>query len=655
MGTYRVNRIVEAEPQALDSAALPTILFSLVVGGAMVWWAANAEVDRINQKLLRLLQRSTTGRWSGEELPEVIADIRELRDSPIISDQARKALVSVSKSLMPSAVETLRVQETPALPAEIMGIPVGTRSEVSREIPPVGATLPATDVIEGYLGGQRPSGMSKAETEKVASYPPDQDDVSTMHRVITQFAQDITEERPDLKYGGNIVTDVGLTEWNLKIVAEKYGEKHNLDTIDAMSEVKNRGLLDDPEMYDEVYRASVKEQLLEHLFDSFEEYFMPFEYSTISSPAGVGYDYKLTLEGSYFGSLWNLYITNKRTLRSYVVSDLDEMTISYLKEGAISASDIKPENVYLLDPIAAQSKVDREVAVAAAQFINWAEPPGNEPSLEAEHMEATRLCTAWACYRITRSIMDATLAINKADCDSEEMETTPDMTECDWLDDSFMDYCCEFKQAIEKATEEKLEMKTWTEGSPWFVDVCGVHIEVDGEWYTVPPDNVLEYKWNKDITPKYLPGIVCPAFAVVTPATQREMEARILERRDLLEKAEPWVVVGALINLYKKQDQEKLIEFVEMAHAGTVVNAFKHAMEQRWFSLHSFREDVNVSGVNYKVGTGYSKEFDALSVSWTEGQEIDRGEYVVDGPTFARYLYDVAQGRPRNSVTFRSL
>ena len=660
MGTYRVIDIVRAEPRALESPSTPMILFSVLVGSAMVYWAANEETDRINKKLLSLLEKATIGRWSGDDAKTIAADVREIVETPYLSDQAKRVVTSVASAFKPMipGAEMFRVQQTPVLPTEIMGVPVGTRSEVSREIPPVGATLPATDVLEGYLGGERRSELSAEEGKTVETYNPDPADISTMHRVITQLTEDIAETRPDLKYGGNIVTDVGLSQWNLEALAKEYGEKRGLDTIDAMAELKRTGLMDEPLLYDNIYNETVREQLTEHVYEYYDEYLMPYETNTITSPTGINYEYKMLLESAYGGytTAWNLYITNKSTLRSYIVPNLDDMIVGYFKEGVIVESDIKPTNAYLVDPIAAQSKIDREMAVAASQFINWAESPGLEASLQREHEEAERICTAWNCYAVQRSIMDQMLAINKAGCDSEGLEFTPDMTECDYVEgDQFMDYCCEFREMVERAAEKKLEGRTWTRGSPWLVDVCGVHVEVEGEWYTIPPDNVLEYKWNSDPTPKYLEGLVCAAFAVVTPETQREMEAKIVERRDVLEKAEPWVILGALLNLYREQNQNTVADFVERAHEGTVVEAFKHVMEQRWLDLHSFRVDVNVSGVNYNVGTRYNKEVDALSVTWTEGQEIDRGEYVVDGPTFARYLYDVAQGRPRNSVTFRSL
>lgn len=178
---------------------------------------------------------------------------------------------------------------------------------------------------------------------------------------------------------------------------------------------------------------------------------------------------------------------------------------------------------WISDPVyVQQSIVDKEVKVATEQLLTAIGPTPMEWIIDAVN-NGTGGCEARDCYEYDRSILDPDLEINKAMGDTEEAENCLEYYE--------LDTCYMFADFLKNFAKNRLNGTT-PHLSDWWVDECGLHIDIHGDkTYTVPPDNLYDY-WSNWITtwstpmatPYYLEGDVCAAYAVVTPIMQVAME-----------------------------------------------------------------------------------------------------------------------------------
>lgn len=90
-----------------------------------------------------------------------------------------------------------------------------------------------------------------------------------------------------------------------------------------------------------------------------------------------------------------------------------------------------------------------------------------------------------------------------------------------------------------------------------------LYAEVGEDDYTVPPDNILEYALQSSsyISPQYLEGRVCAAFAVVTPYMQQRMEADILGEGELedVNDEDAKTIIRNAKDLLEKKARDQLI------------------------------------------------------------------------------------------------
>lgn len=609
MGTYEVIEVVQGD---VLQPKMPwgKILFLTLGAAVITYYAFKADHEELLENSYRLLERLVEGppeKATEKKRQQALRQLRTMERTGRVDSR----LSDATKEL------ALRVTEL-ALPEFIEGVRVGTPSVVPG-VPPVGAVLPIAEVLprEEWLGGKTltwdketglvPIGeVELAATEDIQMFPPILEKVYDDFRAMTG--------------------EVDFENW----VEDQYGMNKEA--------IVEQGLLTKAyQDYSEWLGEKLQEDLYEFMWDrNRSQDYNIYKYELFAT----------TEMDRYATTHASLAITNEETNRTYVVHDLFDLFYGKLREDApFTEDDINYSTMYLWDAPPDQNKVDREIKRALSQYLSLSLLPGQYARLHREWWIGEAGCEAYECYKPPRTIMDPNLQIMKAEGEADEI------TECPANVYGYAyssDYCWAFAKTLQLATEDEMTGTTWGRSS-WFVDICGLHVEVDGQYYTIPADNMLEYMMGQYNVPKYLEGLVCAAFAVVTPGMQKELEEevigkKILTKEEILDKEMPLLIEVIRENVIYNLGATGLVEYVEIYAR----DGWSEAL--RW--LVSSASEIPTEGT-YGDDVDWSIDDNGhFHLTWSVGKSVGRGSYVVSQKFFARYLLDVGKGRSRRSIHY---
>lgn len=599
------------------------------LGAVMIWWGTRTELPE------RLLE--TTAVSMEEALKERKPPLKPLVPLRPWLKEGMPALKGVSP-------EMIGLGEMVFAPS-IGEIELGRISPLPG-IPPVGAVLPTFTALpkDMWLGGKNYSTHGGYGDFEEASA----EEVLHFEVALEEAYQDFINTQS---------VEARLTEGGIEFLAwvqDNVFEYHE-DDLDHLDKLWAEGQLNDE------WESFVSE------FFHYSMHEWNMTTTEIDSMTWEMYPYVQREMDRYGTARHTLALIDPKTQRGFNLINLYEQFIERYLGKPFSVDDINYGTLFLWVGVDDETPVDAEVRRAMSQYLTKSAFPWTYWEMKYASQAGEAGCEAHNCYDPPRSIMDENLQIAKHFGDAEEVECE-EVGEYGGSYSYYQDYCYHFAELLKQNAAKGLSGVTWT-GAPWELDSsgCGMHVQVKGEWYTVPADEMMEYMFGYAVVPKYLQGKGCPIFVMVTPKMQQAMEQEVLDEEYLQSSkifdVEPKTImatIDAMVGWLERNYYETYQKFVETYEqdGAEEANRFFHSqILTKWDKDVDNAMDVHISDPEgdhiYPVVWAINPE--GLGLFWAHGTTVGRGSYLVGYKDLINYLYEVGKGKLRVTIPYKPM